>query len=123
MDDLAVLLIDADDTIRVIFDTVMCQIADVRTAADLDSAAKHLERGWRPDVILIDPDQGEGPCPRTVRAVQRDARFAGLPVIVLTAQPTPEVRGVVADAPHGVVPKPFDPLSLDQRLRTLTFAA
>ena len=89
----------------------------VRTAENGDEAMKRLGEE-RPDLILMDvvmPGQNGF---QLTRAITRDARYTGIPVILCTSknQETDKVWGMRQGARDYVV-KPVDPGELVQKIR------
>jgi two-component system, OmpR family, response regulator len=122
--DLDVLLVDADGTIRAVFDEVFAGIAAVRTTASVDEALGVLATGWQPHVIVVDPAMGATDGLDLVRAVRVDPTLQGVSVVVLTSDGSAEARDrSLASGADEVVLKPFDPLTLDHRLRALAGVA
>ena len=71
-----------------------------------------------PDAILLDVMMPGLDGPATLLALRADPRTAGIPVVFLTAKAMPdEVRRLLAMGVHGVLNKPFDPMTLPSQLR------
>ena len=73
---------------------------------------------WQPDIILLDVMMPVLDGPATFLELQRDARTAGIPVIFMTARAQArEVDRFRALGGVGVIPKPFDPMTLAASVR------
>ena len=71
-----------------------------------------------PDAILLDVMMPGLDGPATLHALRADPRTAAIPVVFLTAKAMPEeVRRLLAMGVHGVLNKPFDPMTLPSQLR------
>jgi CheY-like chemotaxis protein len=71
----------------------------------------------RPDAILLDVMMPEMDGPTTFRRLRSSPPTAGIPVILLTAKvQTNDRRGFDDLGVEGVIPKPFDPVTLSARV-------
>jgi CheY-like chemotaxis protein len=116
-----VLVVDDDDSVREITQLTLESVAGwhVRSAS---SGARALEllRERPPEAVLLDVMMPGMDGPATFRAMQEDPALQGVPVVFLTAKM--QVGGAqpwdgleVA----GVIPKPFDPMSLAAQVSAL----
>lgn len=109
-----ILIVDDEDDIREVAE--MCfDIAggwDVLTAAS-GSEALEVAATRQPDVILMDVMMPEMDGPTTVSHLRARSETSEIPVILLTAKVQASDREQFADLDiHGVIAKPFDPISL-----------
>lgn len=73
---------------------------------------------WQPDVILMDVMMPAMDGAETLTQLRRDARTAGIPVVFMTARvQTREVEHFLSLGAAGVIPKPFDPMTLASTVR------
>jgi CheY-like chemotaxis protein len=80
--------------------------------------SKALE--FRPDVILMDIMMPGMDGPAAFRSLQEDPRTSTIPVIFMTARVQPqEVAGYREMGAMGVIPKPFNPLTLTDKVTRL----
>jgi two-component system OmpR family response regulator len=116
-----ILLVDDALEIRTIASLVLARRGGftVETAA---SGAEALEKaeGFSPDLILLDNAMPGMDGPATLEALRKLPALAGTPVVFLTASLEVEERARFASlGALGVIPKPFDPLTLPEQLERL----
>jgi DNA-binding response OmpR family regulator len=116
------LLTEDDDDIRIVFEMVLKDYFDIRSASTAAQAVD-LARSFRPDVVLLDwtlPDATGEDLVHRLRAIE--AAFAQLPIVVVSGVPT--LAAIAASV--GAVPCP-KPCEVDQLLaaieRALSIAA
>ena len=74
----------------------------------------------RPDAILLDVMMPEMDGPAAVRALRADPATRDIPVILLTARMMLDDGDELSQiAVSGLLPKPFDPMSLAQSVSTI----
>lgn len=84
-------------------------------AEALDQAAS-----LRPDLILIDVMMPGLSGPETLARLRADPATAGIPAVFMTsASGADEVGGLVGPGVLGVIAKPFDPMTLADRVRAV----
>jgi two-component system, OmpR family, alkaline phosphatase synthesis response regulator PhoP len=112
-------LIDDDDDIREI-----AQLSLELGAGWTIHAAASGEEGiaaaiaHRPDAILLDVMMPILDGPATLDRLRQDDRTRAIPVVFLTAKARPAERDRLAGLDvAGVLPKPFDPMTLADQLR------
>lgn len=111
------LLVDDDDDIREVAAAALELVDGFRiVTASNGLAAVEKAHELSPDAILLDVMMPGLDGLETVVRLKDSKETAGIPVILLTAK-------VDGDAPHGsvagVIPKPFDPMSLGSEVRRL----
>jgi CheY-like chemotaxis protein len=120
-----ILIVDDEDDIREVagFSLEMVGGWTVITAR---SGAEALERAAaeRPDAILLDVMMPDMDGPTTFQRLQAVEQTRSIPVILLTAKVQSSDRKGFADlGVSGVIPKPFDPMTLpDQVAAVLAWA-
>jgi CheY-like chemotaxis protein len=90
---------------------------EVRTC---DSGAEAIEQAsaWNPDLILLDVMMPGMDGPTVFAALRAQDLTAAIPVVFITARTqASEVRGFQELGAHGVLAKPFDPMTLALRVR------
>jgi CheY-like chemotaxis protein len=101
-----ILVVEDDPDLRTSLADALTDLGyDVRVAGNGAEALAALERGERPDVILLDLMMPvmDGWAFRSAQRV--DPRIAGIPVVVVSA----EAAGTMASlSPADFLPKPFD---------------
>jgi CheY-like chemotaxis protein len=86
------------------------------------SGAEALERtpAFAPDLILLDVMMPVMDGIATFRALSADPRLRETPFVFMTARvQAQEVESYKALGVRGVIPKPFDPLTLADQIRTM----
>lgn len=92
------------------------------TVACCASGEEALARaaGFGPDLILLDVMLPGLDGPATLARLRADPATAAVPVVFLTGRVAPGETGAwLALGALGVIPKPFDPLALPDRLRRM----
>ncbi|MFB0613078.1 response regulator [Aurantiacibacter poecillastricola] len=92
---------------------------EVRTAATGIAALELIEE-WKPDVALLDVMMPQMDGPTLLARLREDERYADLPVIFVTARAQPsELQTFSTLDAVGVIAKPFDPMTLSEKVREL----
>ncbi len=74
----------------------------------------------RPNLILLDVMMPGMDGPSTFRVLQTDPEVAAIPVVFMTAKvQSSEVANYIKLGAVGVVPKPFDPMTLPKQVEAL----
>lgn len=114
-----VLYVDDDADIRevAVFALELDDGFEVRSA-DSGLAALKLLAEWVPDIILLDVQMPELDGPTTLVRLRAMPNLGALPVVFITARAQPGELDLFAglDA-QGVIPKPFDPMTLAEQVR------
>ena len=93
---------------------------EVRTASSGMEALNLLEAGWRPDLLLLDMMMPGMDGPATLKAIRERPALADLPAMFFTARSRPEdCAALEALGAIGVIPKPFNPMTLAAEVRKL----
>ncbi len=116
-----IVLIDDEPDIRTIGRLSLERVGGwtVHTAA---SGAEGLEaaRNHRPDLILLDVMMPGLDGPGTLAKLRTDPTLASIPVVFMTAKvQRDEVDLYLKLGVAGVIPKPFDPMTLPTQLRAI----
>jgi len=116
-----VLLVDDDDDIRTIGRIALQDVGGFRTlVASGGKEALAVACADVPDVVLLDVMMPGMDGPATLQALRNAPETAHVPVIFLTAKvQRPEVERYLALGALGVLPKPFDPMTLHEEVRRL----
>lgn len=87
---------------------------------DSGECALNLLPTLKPDLVLLDAMMPGLDGPGILAAMRSDERFKSVPVIFMTAKAMPsEVSRFIAMGAVGVIPKPFDPMRLEQQVTDL----
>ncbi len=117
-----VLLTDDEDDIRAVASLSLSAIAgwnvlEARSGAE----ALELAQGNLPDLILLDVMMPGLDGIDTLARLRSDPRTEAIPVVFLTARvQRKEIDHYLQIGALGVIQKPFDPMTLSQKVRDLT---
>jgi two-component system KDP operon response regulator KdpE len=101
-----VLVAEDDDDIRSVFEMVLGDVYEIRSAGTA-AEALGLAATWTPDVVLLDwtlPDASGDDVVRRLRALKSE--FENLPIVVVSGAPT--VKSLAAEVGAVPCPKPCD---------------
>jgi two-component system, OmpR family, response regulator len=117
----SVLYVDDEQDIRMIVRTALCLLAGLDThVAHSGEVAIDMAYELRPDLIVLDVMMPGLDGPSTLRRIRESPLIADIPVIFMTAKVLPsEITDLLKLGAIGVIPKPFDPLKLGDRLMAL----
>jgi two-component system, OmpR family, response regulator len=120
-----VLLVDDEPDIRRIAHISLQRVGKLAVVlATSGLQALELAAAERPDVVLLDVMMPELDGPSTFQRLRSDPATARIPVIFMTAKAQKhEVEGFLALGAAGVIPKPFDPMTLAGEVRRIFAAA
>ena len=114
-----VLYVDDEPDIREIVEMALSLDNDfeVRTASS-GMEALHMIEQWPPDVALLDVMMPEMDGPSLLSHIRQMGAVAALPVIFVTARAQrSDMHNFTTMDAIGVIAKPFDPMTLAQRVR------
>ena len=78
-----------------------------------------LAAQWQHDLILLDVMMPGMDGPTTLAALRAQESTSLIPVVFITARTqATEIDGLISAGALGVIPKPFDPMTLAQSVRT-----
>jgi two-component system OmpR family response regulator len=119
MSSLRVLHVDDEPDIR--------EVVEMSLGLDPDFSIKSCASGtdalsasdiWPPDLILLDVMMPVMDGPTTLKHLRERPRTHNTPVVFMTARAQArEIEGFVSLGATGVIPKPFDPMTLAQSVR------
>ena len=115
-----ILHVDDDEGIRALTELAFSLggHGTVHSAASGAEAIAALESGLRPDLILLDVMMPELDGPGVLTQIRTLAGHRETPVIFMTAQTQDhELNRLAALGSIGVIIKPFDPLTLPERVK------
>ena len=94
----------------------MVQGLEVMCVSDGATAIEEARR-WRPDIIVLDVMMPRMDGPTAMRALKADADLKHIPVILMTARvQESEIAEYREMGAANVIPKPFDPMTLADRI-------
>jgi two-component system OmpR family response regulator len=118
---LRVLCVEDEDDIRFIVRTALEELGglEVQEAGSGPEALKRLE-SFIPDIILLDIMMPGMDGMATFRAIRSDSRWAGCPIVFMTAKvQCHEIAQYKQAGALDVIEKPFDPSTLADTVRAL----
>ena len=113
-----ILCIDDETDILEVAKMALEMVGGLRVSC-LDQSREAVEtaKALQPDLILIDVMMPQMDGPSTLAALQADPASRHIPVVFMTARVQPaEVDAYLALGAAGVVPKPFDPMTLSTQI-------
>lgn len=116
-----ILMVEDEPDIRTVAELALEAIGGFELTA-CESGQKALEKidECRPQLIVLDVMM---PCmdgPETLKAIRRLPGYAMTPAVFMTAKvQRDEVQSYLALGAAGVIPKPFDPLTLADQIREI----
>jgi CheY-like chemotaxis protein len=91
---------------------------DVRVCASGTGALAEVAQ-WQPDIVLLDVMMPEMDGPETLQYLQSNPSTSHIVVVFITARTqTHEVEHYKSLGAAGVIAKPFDPMSLAEKVRS-----
>jgi len=114
MSGVRILHVDDEPDIREIVDMSLglnpgFEVRECASGSDAIAAAAE----WAPQLILLDVMMPKMDGPTTLAQLRNNPKTAGIPVVFMTARAqTREIEGFKALGAHGVILKPFDPMTL-----------
>jgi DNA-binding response OmpR family regulator len=119
---LKVLIIDDELDIREIATLSLTRGEMQVITASSGSEGVRLAREQHPDAILLDLMMPAMDGRATLRALRGETATAGIPVVLMSAA-SDDAQDLKPLGAAGVIPKPFDPITLPARLRSVLGAA
>lgn len=113
--------VEDEPDIRIVAQIALAELGGFTVDA-CGSGAEALERApvFDPDMIVLDVMMPNMDGIQTFRALQADPRLAAAPVVFMTAKvQSHEIENYKTIGVSGVIPKPFDPLTLSDQLRAM----
>ncbi|PHQ25207.1 hypothetical protein CLH62_12735 [Marinobacter guineae] len=121
-----ILYVEDDPDIRAVAEIALVDVGGFTTAI-CESGAEAVERapGFEPELILLDVMMPGMDGPTTMQALRKIDGLEAVPVIFMTARlQRSEIEEYRDLGAIGVIPKPFDPMTLSEQIaQILTDAA
>jgi len=116
-----VLLIEDEPDIREIVKTSLELVGGLSVETSPDGlAGLQKAKEMLPDLILLDVMMPIMDGPMTLAELRKDPQLESIPVIFMTAKvQSQEVQSYMNLGVAGVLPKPFDPMSLTEQIKTI----
>lgn len=110
-----VLMVDDDPNLRDLVGLILSEMGLRVATAATGAEGLDLARSLHPDLILLD-DRTPGPeGPEVLRRLKGSPQTVDIPIVVMTAVPSPEL--FQSPGPDEVLRKPFDPDQLEALVR------
>ncbi|MDV3502232.1 response regulator [Marinobacter sp. M-5] len=116
-----IMLVEDEEDIRAVAELALEAVGGFTLQA-CGSGASALENldAFNPQLILLDVMMPQMDGPSTLRAIRERPEFRNTPAIFMTAKVQPEeVREYLAQGAVDVIPKPFDPMTLSEKIRDI----
>lgn len=116
-----IMLVEDEEDIRAVAELALEAVGGFTLKA-CHSGADALENLdiFKPQLILLDVMMPTMDGPSTLRAIREKPGFEHTPAVFMTAKVQPdEVKGYLALGAVDVIPKPFDPMTLSDRIREI----
>jgi len=116
-----ILLVDDDADIRTIARMTLEAVGNMRvSAASSANAALEALKGDLPDLVLLDVMMPGTDGTSLLETMRSDPRLAPIPIVFMTARAQgAEIERYLALGAAGFIGKPFDPMTLPDRLRAI----
>ena len=115
---LKVLIIDDERDIRDLASVSLTRTGDMVITASSGPEGVRLAREQRPDAILLDLMMPAMDGRATLQALRGETSTAAIPVVLMSAA-SDDARELTPLGAAGVIAKPFDPITLPARLRSV----
>ncbi|KAA1171451.1 response regulator [Marinobacter salinexigens] len=116
-----IMLVEDEEDIRAVAELALEAVGGftLKTCASGQVALDQLAE-FRPQLVLLDVMMPVMDGPSTLHAIRQTDEFADVPAIFMTAKVQPdEVSQYLAEGAVAVIPKPFDPMTLSDRIREI----
>lgn len=116
-----ILYVEDDPDIRAVAELALVDVGGF-VALLCESGQRALEEidRFQPDLVLLDVMMPGMDGPETLHALQQRAGGLSVPVVFMTARLQPsEIQEYEELGAIGVIPKPFDPMTLAEQIRRL----
>lgn len=116
-----ILIVDDEDHIREVAGLAL-EVTECWKVSMLDSGRDVVQAavGTAPDAILLDVMMPGLDGPGTLRLLKADPRTRSIPIIFLTAKvQSSDTQRLLELGVAGIIPKPFDPLTLGSEIAAM----
>lgn len=116
-----VMLVDDNADIRTIVKLALEKVGGLTVCA-CESGPEALERlaGFKPQLVLLDVMMPDMDGPTVFRRIREQPGMADIAIVFLTAKATNrEIQALRALAPLDVIGKPFDPMTLHEKVKAI----
>ncbi|MBW4934760.1 response regulator [Marinobacter sp. F4206] len=116
-----IMLVEDEEDIRAVAELALEAVGGftLKTCASGHNALATIE-AFQPQLIVLDVMMPGMDGPSTLGAIRQLPGFSRVPAIFMTAKVQPdEVSGYLGQGAAAVIPKPFDPMALSDRIREI----
>lgn len=116
-----IMLIEDEEDIRAVAEMALETLGgfDLQACASGVEALAAIEE-FAPQLIILDVMMPGMDGPETLRGIRKLPGFASTPAVFMTAKvQSEEIQSYLAEGASGVIPKPFDPMTLPDRVREI----
>lgn len=116
-----IMLVEDEEDIRAVAELALEAVGGF-TLTTCASGQKALETlaDFKPQLIVLDVMMPGMDGPTTLKAIREHPAFVDTPAIFMTAKVQPEeVNGYLSQGAVAVIPKPFDPMALSDKIRDI----
>ncbi len=113
-----IMLVEDEEDIRAVAEMALESIGgfELKTCHSGEDALESIEK-YNPQLIILDVMMPGMDGPETLKAIRQIPAFASTPAIFMTAKvQSDEIESYLAEGALGVIPKPFDPMTLSDRV-------
>lgn len=116
-----IMLVEDEEDIRAVAELALEAVGGftLKTCASGQCALETIE-AFQPQLIVLDVMMPGMDGPTTLKAIRQQPGFDRTPAVFMTAKVQPdEVSGYLSQGAAAVIPKPFDPMALSDRIREI----
>jgi CheY-like chemotaxis protein len=113
-----ILLVEDEEDIRAVAEVALETVGgfQLQVCASGQEALESIA-GFAPQLVILDVMMPGMDGPETLREIRKLPEFAETPAVFMTAKvQADEIRSYLAEGAAGVIPKPFDPMALPDRV-------
>lgn len=113
-----ILLVEDEEDIRAVAEVALESVGgfELKVCASGPEALESIA-GFAPQLVILDVMMPGMEGPETLREIRKLPGYAETPAVFMTAKvQADEIRSYLDEGASGVIPKPFDPMTLSERI-------
>lgn len=113
-----ILLVEDEEDIRAVAEVALESVGgfELKVCAGGQEALESIGE-FAPQLIILDVMMPGMDGPETLREIRKLSEYAKTPAVFMTAKvQSQEIESYIAEGAAGVIPKPFDPMALSDRV-------